>query len=92
MCKKTQGSQIKGKSQLNSLCEAMGFMTNKFEEYEWEWQEKDKTVDSMKSDMINMNERIEKLERILDDKSNTHIAIASHCAVLHKVNVKTLMI
>ena len=34
MCKKTQGSQIKGKSQLNSLCEAMGFMTNKFEEYE----------------------------------------------------------
>ena len=66
MYKKIQGSQIKGKSHLNSMCEAMDFMTNKFEEYEWEWQEKDKIIDSMKSDMINMNERIEKLERILD--------------------------
>ena len=29
----------------------------------------------MDSDMVNMNERIEKLERIVDDKSNTHVAI-----------------
>ena len=36
MCEKTKDSQIKDKSQLNSLREAMDFMTNKFEEYERE--------------------------------------------------------
>ena len=66
VCEKTKGSQIKGESQLNSLSEAMDFMTNKFEEYEQEQQEKDKIIDSMKSDMVNMNEKIEKLERIVD--------------------------
>ena len=66
VCEKTKGSQINGESQLNSLSEAMDFMTNKFEEYEQEQQEKDKIIDSMKSDMVNMNEKIEKLERIVD--------------------------
>ena len=42
ICEKTKDSQIKGKSQLNSLSEAMDFMTNKFEEYEQEQLEKDK--------------------------------------------------
>lgn len=36
---------------------------------------KGKILDSMESDMVNMNERIEKLERIVEDKSNTHVAI-----------------
>ena len=66
MCEKTKDSQIKGESQLNSLSEAMDFKTNKFEEYERERQEKDKIIDSIKSDMVNMNEKIEKLERIID--------------------------
>ena len=44
----------------------MDFMTNKFEEYELERQEKDKIIDTTKSDMVNMNEKIEKLERIVD--------------------------
>ena len=44
----------------------MDFMTNKFEEYERERQEKDKITDSMKNDMGNMNKKIEKLERIVD--------------------------
>ena len=66
VCEKTKDSQIKGESQLNSLSEAMDFMTNKFEEYELERQEKDKIIDTMKSDMVNMNEKIEKLERIVD--------------------------
>ena len=42
----------------------MDFTTNKFKEYEEERQEKDKIVDSMKSDKVNMNEKTEKLERI----------------------------
>ena len=66
MCEKTKESQIKGESQLNLLSEAMDFMTNKFDEYERKRQEKDKVIDSMKSDMVNMNEKIEKLERIVD--------------------------
>ena len=60
MCEKTKDSQIKGEIQLNSLIEALDFMTNKFEEYERERKEKEKFIDSMKSDMVNMNEKIEK--------------------------------
>ena len=39
----------------------MDFMTNKFDEYEPEQQEKDKIIDSVKSDMVDMKEKIEKL-------------------------------
>ena len=66
MCEKTKDSQIKGKSPLNSLSEVMGFLNNKFEEYERERQEKDKIIDSMNSDISNMNEKIEKLEKIVN--------------------------
>ena len=66
MCENTKDSQIKGESQLNLLSEAMDFMTNNFEEYEREREEKDKIIESMESDMVNMNEKIEKLERIVD--------------------------
>ena len=52
-------------------------MTNKFEEYERQRQKKDKIIVAMKSDMVNMNEKIEKMERIVENKSNTHVAIAS---------------
>ena len=65
MREKTKYSQIKGESQLNSLSEAMDFMTNKFEEYNRERQEKDKIIDSLKSDIVNMNAKIEKLQRIV---------------------------
>ena len=65
-------------------------MTNKFEEYERQRQKKDKIIVAMKSDMVNMNEKIEKMERIVENKSNTHVAIASYCTVSQKVNVKTL--
>ena len=44
----------------------MDFTTNKFDEYERERQEKDKIIDSMKSDMVNINEKIEKVERVVD--------------------------
>ena len=65
MREKTKYSQIKGESQLNSLSEATDFMTNKFEEYNRERQEKDKIIDSLKSDIVNMNAKIEKLQRIV---------------------------
>ena len=66
MCEKTKDSQIKGASQLNLLSEVMDFMTNKFEGYERGRQEKGKIRDSMKRYMVNMKEKIEKLERIVD--------------------------
>ena len=44
----------------------MNFMTNKFEVSERERHKKDKIIDTMKSDMVNINEKIEKLERIVD--------------------------
>ena len=59
VCEKTKDSQIKGESQLNSLSEAMDFMTNKFEEYERERQENDKIIiDSTKNDMVNITRRL----------------------------------
>ena len=66
MCEKIKDSQIKGESQLNSLSVAMDFVNNKFEEYERERQEKDKIIDTMKSNMVKMKEKIEKLDRIVD--------------------------
>ena len=82
MCEKTKESQIKGESQLNSLSEAMDFMTNKFDEYERERQEKDKIIDSMKSDMVNINKKIEKLERIVarQEQYSRH-----NCLLLHVI-------
>ena len=63
---KPKDSQIKGKSQVNSWSEAMDFITIKLEEYEREQQEKYKIIGSIKSEMVNMNKQIEKLERIVD--------------------------
>ena len=82
MCEKTKGSHIKGESQLNSLSEAMDFTTNKFKEYERERQENDKIIDSMKSDKVNMNEKIEKLERI---NSRQEQYSRCNCLLLHSI-------
>ena len=56
--KKKKDSEIIGKSQLISLNEAMDFMTNKLEEYERERQEEDEIIYPLKSDMVNMNEKM----------------------------------
>ena len=64
--KETKDSQIEGENQSNSLSKEMDFMTNKFEENGQERQEKNKIIDSMKSDMVNMDEKIEDLGRIVD--------------------------
>ena len=82
MCEKTNDTESKGESQLNSLSEAMDFMTNKFEEYERERQEKDKIIDNMKSDMVNMDEKIEKLERIVDRQEQYS---RRNCLLLHRI-------
>ena len=65
---KIKDSQIKGESHLNSLSKAMNFLTNKFDEYDRERQENKKIIDSVKSDKVNINEKIEKLERTVDTK------------------------
>ena len=64
--KETKDSQIEGENQSNSLSKEMDFMTNKFEENGQERQEKNKIIDSLKSDMVNMDEKIENLGRIVD--------------------------
>ena len=81
MCEKTKDSQIKGKSQLNSLSEVMDFMTKKYEEYERERQEKDKIIDSMNSDINNMNKKIEKLEKIVNrqEQDSRRNCLLMHC-------------
>ena len=65
---KIKDIQIKGESHLNSLSKAMNFLTNKFDEYDRERQENKKIIDSVKSDKVNINEKIEKLERTVDTK------------------------
>ena len=53
--KETKYSQTEGENQSNSLSKEMDFMTIKFEENGQERQEKNKIIDSMKSDMVNMD-------------------------------------
>ena len=60
----------------------MNFTTSKFEEFEWERQEKDKILDSMKSDMVNKNEKNEKLERIVDRQKQY---VRRNCLLLHDI-------
>ena len=55
----------------------MDFMTN-----ESVRQEKDKIIDSMKSDMVNMNEKIEKLERTVDRQEQYS---RRNCLLLHGI-------
>ena len=82
MCEKIKDGQIKDESQLNSLSEAMDFMTYKFEEYERERQERYKIIDTMKKAMVNMNEKIEKLERIVDRQEQYS---RRNCLLLHGI-------
>ena len=58
MCERTKDRQIKDENQLKSLSESIDFMSDKFDEYEGERPEKDKIIDSTKSDMVSMNEKI----------------------------------
>ena len=60
----------------------MDFMTNKFDEYETQRQEKDKIIDNMKTAIVNMNEKVEKLERIVDiqEQYSRH-----NCLLLHGI-------
>ena len=60
----------------------MEFLTNKFEECELERQGKVKAIDTMKSDMVNMNKKIEKLERIIDRKEKCS---RCSCLLLHSI-------
>lgn len=60
------------------LSESIDFISAKFNEYEHERQEKDKLIISdMKTDMLIMNEKMEKLEEIVDRQEQTNVAIAS---------------
>ena len=52
-------------------------MSNKFDEYKREREEKERIIDSMKSDMIIMNMQIEKIERIAE-RQEKYVAIASY--------------
>ena len=57
-------------------------MTNKFEEYERQRQKKDKIIGAMKSDMVNMNEKIEILERIVEKQEQYS---RRNCLFLHGI-------
>ena len=54
----------------------------KFDEYGRKRQEKDKIIDSMKNNMVNMNEKIEKLERTVD-RQEQHSR--RNCLLLHGI-------
>ena len=58
VCERTKDSQIKDENHLKSLSESIDLMSDKFHEYEEERPEKDKIIDSTKSDMVSMNEKI----------------------------------
>lgn len=59
------------------LSEQIDFISAEFDEYEHERQEKDKfMISNMKTDMLIMNEKMEKLEEIVDRQEQISVAIA----------------
>ena len=79
---KNKNSQIKGENQLNFLSEAMSCMINKFDEYKQERLEKDKIIDIVKNDVFNMNEKIEKQEKIVYKQEQY---LRRNCLLLHGI-------
>ena len=63
---KTQSSQIKGELQLKDLSEPVEFITKKFDQYETERKEKEKTINHLQGKVSEMSNKIEVLKNSLD--------------------------
>ena len=64
------------------MSEAVSCMINKFDEYKRERREKDKIIDIVKNDVFNMNEKIEKQEKIVDKQEQY---LRRNCLLLHGI-------
>ena len=63
----TQDHQIKGGKQLINLTESINFLSDKFKEYDKDRaKKKDKIIEDLKSEVISLSTKIEKLEKLQD--------------------------
>ena len=63
MLEKTEDRQIKGECQLTDLAKGVEFITQKFDEYEKDRQEKGAIIAALQSELKNSNIKVEDLEK-----------------------------
>ena len=82
MQEKTQSSQIKGELQLKDLSEAVEFITKKFDQYETERKEKEKTINHLQGKVSEMSNEIEVLKNSLDRQQQYS---RRNCVLIHGI-------
>ena len=82
MQEKTQSSQIKGELQLKDLSEAVEFIANKFDQYETERKEKEKTINDLQGKVSEISNEIEVLKHSLDRQQQYS---RRNCVLIHGI-------
>ena len=82
MQEKTQSSQIKGELQLKDLSEPVEFITKKFDQYETERKEKEKTINHLQGKVSEMSNEIEVLKNSLDRQQQYS---RRNCVLIHGI-------
>ena len=78
----TQSSQIKGELQLKDLSEAVEFIANKFDQYETERKEKEKTINDLQGKVSEISNEIEVLKHSLDRQQQYS---RRNCVLIHGI-------
>ena len=63
MLEKTKDRQIKGECQLTDLAKGVEFITQKFDEYEKDWREKDAIIATLQKELKSASMKVEDLEK-----------------------------
>ena len=63
MLKKTEDCQIKGECQLTDLAKGVEFITQKSDEYEKDWHEKDAIISTLQNELMKASMKVEDLEK-----------------------------
>ena len=66
MPEKTGDCQIKGECQLTDLTKDVDFITQKFDEYEKDWREKDAMIANLQSKLKSASMKFEDLEKNME--------------------------
>ena len=67
-CNETKSMQIKGDKQLAELTESFQHMSNKFNDFEKDREEKEEIINNLKEEVSTLKDRVETLEEESDDQ------------------------
>ena len=74
--------QIKGDKQLEELKSSVEVMSDKFDEYEKDWKEKEKIINGLQNEVSSLKERIDLLEKRSDDSEQYS---CRNCLLVHGI-------